>query len=63
MLGAPHPMDAHRVDSAITAWCFQSPDFREGVKSFFEKRPPSFPNQVPADLPSDGYPFWDDPDF
>jgi enoyl-CoA hydratase/carnithine racemase len=63
MLGVPHPMDAHRVDSKITEWCFQSPDFREGVKSFFEKRAPDFPNQVPADLPGDGYPFWDEPTF
>jgi hypothetical protein len=33
------------------------------VSSFFEKRAPAFPNQVPADLPADDYPFWDDPEF
>ena len=64
MLGAPHPMDAHRADSAITEWCFQSPDFREGATSFLQKRAPEFPNRVPADLPAPPtFPFWEDPAF
>ena len=55
-------MVAHRVDSAITEWCFQSPDFREGAISFLQKRPAEFPNSVPADLP-DFLPMWETPDF
>ena len=37
-------------------------DVREGVTSFLEKRPPAFPNRVPADLPGP-YPWWEDPAF
>lgn len=62
MLGAPHPMVAHQVDSRITEWCFQSPDFREGAISFLQKRPAEFPNRVPEDLP-DFLPLWDEPTF
>ena len=62
MLGAPHPMVAHQVDSAITEWCFQSPDFREGAISFLQKRAAEFPNSVPADLP-DFLPLWETPEF
>jgi enoyl-CoA hydratase/carnithine racemase len=62
MLGAPHPMVAHQVDSRITEWCFQSPDFREGAMSFLQKRPAEFPNSVPADLP-DFLPLWETPAF
>ena len=62
MLGAPHPMDAHRVDSALIDAVGRSADVREGVMSFLEKRPPSFPDRVPADLPPT-YPWWDDPTF
>ena len=62
MLGAPHPMDAHRVDSAFIDALGQGSDVREGVASFLEKRAPDFPDRVPADLPS-SYPWWDDPAF
>ena len=62
MLGAAHPMEAHRADSRITEWCFSSPDFREGATSFLQKRPAEFPNRVPADLP-DFLPLWPEPDF
>jgi enoyl-CoA hydratase/carnithine racemase len=55
-------MDAHRVDSALIDALGRGEDVREGVMSFLEKRPPSFPNSVPADLP-DPYPWWDDPAF
>jgi enoyl-CoA hydratase/carnithine racemase len=64
MLGAAHPMEAHRADSAITSWCFASPDFREGAVSFLQKRPAEFPNSVPPDLPAAPvFPFWDEPSF
>jgi enoyl-CoA hydratase/carnithine racemase len=62
MLGEPHPMAAHRVDSALLDALGRGGDVREGVASFLEKRPPAFPNRVPADLPST-YPWWTDPSF
>lgn len=62
MLGAPHPMDAHRIDSALVDALGPGADVREGVLSFLQKRPPEFPNRVPADLPP-LYPWWDEPEF
>lgn len=62
MLGEPHPMSAHRVDSDLIDALGGGADTREGVMSFLEKRPPQFPNRVPADLPA-SYPWWDDPAF
>jgi enoyl-CoA hydratase/carnithine racemase len=62
MLGAPHPMDAHRVDSALIDELGRGADVREGVLSFLEKRPAAFPDRVPADLPP-SYPWWDEPSF
>ncbi len=62
MLGADHPMAAHQVDSNGIAKLGRSADAREGVMSFLGKRPPTFTDQVPADIPSP-WPFWDDPEF
>lgn len=62
MLGAPHPMDAHRIDSALVDALGPGADVREGVLSFLQKRPPEFPNRVPADLPAP-YPWWEEPPF
>lgn len=62
MLGAPHPMDAHRLDSALMDEIGGNADVREGVLSFLEKRPPAFPGRVPGDLPA-AYPWWEDPAF
>jgi enoyl-CoA hydratase/carnithine racemase len=62
MLGAPHPMDAHRVDSALIDELGAGADVREGVLSFLQKRPPEFPNRVPDDLPPT-YPWWTNPEF
>jgi enoyl-CoA hydratase/carnithine racemase len=62
MLGEPHPMGAHRIDSALLEALGRGADVREGVTSFLEKRPPTFPNRVPADLPAP-YPWWQDPAF
>jgi enoyl-CoA hydratase/carnithine racemase len=62
MLGAAHPMEAHRVDSDLVDALGQGADVREGVMSFLEKRPPAFPNRVPADLPP-RYPWWEEPAF
>ena len=62
MLGASHPMDAHRVDSRGIADRGSSPDAREGVESFLEKRPASFPLRVSDGMP-DFYPWWEEPEF
>ena len=62
MLGADHPMEAHRVDSAGIFAMGGSPDAAEGVTSFLEKREPRFPMKVSADMP--GYfPWWDEREF
>jgi enoyl-CoA hydratase/carnithine racemase len=62
MLGEPHPMAAHRVDSAAIDELGRGDDVREGVISFLEKRPPHFASRVPDDLP--GFtPWWDEPEF
>jgi enoyl-CoA hydratase/carnithine racemase len=62
MLGAAHPMEAHRVDSRGIAARGASPDAVEGVQSFLEKRPASFPLRVSDGMP-DFYPWWDEPEF
>lgn len=62
MLGEPHPMHAHRVDSALIDQLGRGGDVREGVASFLAKRAPHFPNRVPVDLPP-AYPWWSDPPF
>ena len=48
MLGASHPMDAHRVDSRGIMERGRSADSREGVVSFLEKRPARYPDKVRA---------------
>jgi enoyl-CoA hydratase/carnithine racemase len=62
MLGASHPMDAHRIDSRGIADRGSSPDAREGVESFLEKRPASFPLRVSDGMPA-FYPWWEEPEF
>lgn len=62
MLGADHPMQAHRVDSRAMLSRGQSADAVEGVTSFLEKRPASFPDRVGDGLP-DVFPGWTEPEF
>jgi enoyl-CoA hydratase/carnithine racemase len=62
MLGAPHPMDAHRVDSRGIQIRGRSKDVQEGVMSFLEKRPAVFTERVTTDLP-DIFPEWEEPEF
>jgi enoyl-CoA hydratase/carnithine racemase len=62
MLGAEHPMRAHRVDSRAMFQRGQSADVVEGVTSFLEKRPARFADRVSAGLP-DVFPDWVEPEF
>jgi enoyl-CoA hydratase/carnithine racemase len=62
MLGAEHPMVAHRADSRAMYLRGQSADAREGVTSFLEKRPAEFPDRVSDGLP-DVLPDWASPSF
>jgi enoyl-CoA hydratase/carnithine racemase len=51
MLGAAHPLEAHRVDSRAMVLRGASADAREGVTAFLEKRPAAFPDKVSDGLP------------
>lgn len=62
MAGAPHPMFAHQLDSRLIWARGNSGDALEGVKSFLEKRPASYPDKVSADLPHFA-PWLDDPSY
>lgn len=62
MLGASHPMEAHRVDSRGIQQRGKSADSREGVTSFLEKRPAVYTDKVSDGLP-DIFPGWEQPGF
>jgi enoyl-CoA hydratase/carnithine racemase len=53
-LGAAHPMQAHRADSRAMFSRGQSADAVEGVTSFLEKRPATYPDRVSDGLPDLG---------
>lgn len=57
-----HPMEAHKIDSRATYRRSQSRDAQEGIASFLEKRPASYPDKVSTDLP-DFFPWWDEPGY
>jgi enoyl-CoA hydratase/carnithine racemase len=60
MLGAAHPMEAHRADSRAMFARGKSADAAEGISSFLEKRPASYPDRVSDGLP-DIYPGREEP--
>ncbi|WP_420446731.1 crotonase/enoyl-CoA hydratase family protein [Candidatus Poriferisodalis sp.] len=62
MLGADHPMEAHKVDSRGIFNLGRGADAHEGVVSFLEKRSPEFSLRPSEDLP-DFFPWWDEPEF
>ncbi len=62
MLGADHPMEAHKIDSRAIRAMGRSPDAHEGVASFLEKRPAKFKMGPNADMP-DFYPWWPERKF
>ena len=62
MLGADHPMEAHKIDSRAIYTLGQSADAYEGVASFLEKRPAKFTQGPSKDMP-DFYPWWPERTF
>ena len=61
MMGASHPMEAHKLDSRGIQLRGQSTDVKEGIESFMQKRDPVFPNTVSHDFPAEVFPA--EPDF
>jgi enoyl-CoA hydratase/carnithine racemase len=62
MLGAEHPMLAHRADSRGMASRGESADAVEGITAFLQKRPAMFPDRVSDGLP-EIMPWWSEPEF
>ncbi|WP_396022707.1 crotonase/enoyl-CoA hydratase family protein [Cupriavidus laharis] len=62
MAGAPHPMEAHQLDSRAIQSRGKSADAKEGIASFFDKRPARFPNRVSDEMP-DFFDWRGEPDF
>jgi enoyl-CoA hydratase/carnithine racemase len=62
MLGAEHPMVAHRADSRGMFSRGQSADAVEGITSFLEKRPAVYPDRVSDGLPQ-VMPWWSEPEY
>ena len=57
MLGADHPMEAHKIDSRGIYNLGKGTDVKEGVEAFLEKRPAKFKSKVSQDMP-DFFPWW-----
>jgi enoyl-CoA hydratase/carnithine racemase len=59
MLGADHPMEAHKVDSRSIYARGAAADARDGVTAFLEKRPACFADTVSRDMPA-FFPWWEE---
>jgi enoyl-CoA hydratase/carnithine racemase len=57
MLGADHPMEAHKIDSRGILELGQTRDAHEGVSSFLEKRPAKYTMKPSKEMPN-FYPWW-----
>jgi enoyl-CoA hydratase/carnithine racemase len=62
MLGAEHPMLAHRADSRGMYLRGQSADAAEGIRAFLDKRPARYADRITDGLP-DIMPGWRAPEF
>ena len=62
MLGEPHPLAAHQLDSRIMSQIGGGPESQEGIRSFLDKRLPQFPGRVSQDMP-ECYPWWVEEEF
>jgi enoyl-CoA hydratase/carnithine racemase len=54
----PSPYPTLKVDGALAMTLGATPDVREGVSAFLEKRLPDFPGKVSSGMPA-GYPWWE----
>ncbi len=62
MMGAGHPMEAHKLDSRAIWSRGAGGDAKEGVVSFLEKRAASYPDTVSKDMPHFS-PWMDEPSY
>jgi enoyl-CoA hydratase/carnithine racemase len=62
MLGAAHPMEAHRIDSRAIYSRGAAADAKEGVTAFLDKRAAHFADRVSEDLPP-WFPWWHEPGY
>jgi enoyl-CoA hydratase/carnithine racemase len=62
MLGAAHPMEAHKLDSRAIWSRGAGGDAKEGVSSFLEKRAAVYPDTVSSDMPHFA-PWMDEPSY
>lgn len=62
MLGARHPMEAHRVDSLAVAQTGKMADAVEGITAFLEKRPARWTLKPSLEVP-DWHPWWEEPTY
>jgi enoyl-CoA hydratase/carnithine racemase len=62
MMGANHPMEAHKLDSRAIWSRGAGGDAKEGVASFLEKRAAVFPDTVSGDMPHFS-PWMDEPKY